>query len=101
MPLLKSSLFLEDYLAVITNLAEVNFEVADRFCDAVEDALNLLARQPETGRLAGFPLAPDVRRWGVSGFRNYVLFYRVGIDGILIVRLLHGARELPPLLHGA
>lgn len=77
MPLLKSSLFLADYREVVTYLAGVKPDAADRFCDAIEDALDLLIRHPEAGRLAGFSLAPEVRRWGVSGFRNYILFYQV------------------------
>lgn len=97
-PLLKSGLFLGDYRQVVTDLAGVNPDAADRFCNAVEDALIFLTHHPEAGRLAGFPLAPDVRRWGVSGFRSYILFYRVRTDGVLIVRLLHGARDLPPLV---
>jgi len=99
-PLLKSSLFLADYREVVTKLAGVNPDAADRFCDAVEGALDLLTRHPEAGRLAGFTLAPDVRQWGVSGFRNDIPFYQVRPDGVLIVRLLHGARDLPPLLLG-
>jgi toxin ParE1/3/4 len=99
-PLLKSSLFLADYREVVTKLAGVNPDAADRFCDAVEGALDLLTRHPEAGRLAGFTLAPDVRQWGVSGFRNDIPFYQVRPDGVLIVRLLHGARDLQPLLLG-
>ena len=98
--LFESSLFLADHREVVTNLAGVNPDAADRFCDAVESTLDLLTRHPEAGRLAGFSLAPDVRQWGVSGFRNYILFYQVRPDGVLIVRLLHGARGLPSLLLG-
>lgn len=54
MPLFKSSLFLADYREVVTNLAGVNPDAADRFCDAVEGALDLLTRHHEAGRLAGF-----------------------------------------------
>jgi toxin ParE1/3/4 len=97
-PLLKSSLFLADYREIVSHLAEVNPDAADRFCGAVEETLQLLPRFPELGRLAGFPLAPNVRRWGISGFRNYVLFYQVRPEGLLIVRLLHGAQDLPPLV---
>lgn len=81
-------------------MSGVDPDAADRFCDAVEGALDLLTRHPEAGRLAGFTLAPDVRQWGVSGHRNYILFYQVRPDGVFIVRLLHGARDLPPLLLG-
>ena len=117
-PLLKSSLFLADYREVVTNLAGVNPDAADRFCDAVESTLDLLTRHPEAGRLAGFSLAPDVRRIaGTEGLRvaakpdsqdicfvpdgDYARIVRqVRPDGVLIVRLLHGARGLPSLLLG-
>ena len=96
--LLRTSRFLDDYREIVTRIADANPDAADRFCDAVESSLALLSRNPEAGRLAGFPSVREVRRWGIPGFRNYIVFYHPRPDGLLLVRLLHGARELPPLV---
>ena len=48
---------------------------------------------PEMGRLRP-ELAPELRSWAMS---EYVIFYRPVKDGILIARVLHGYRDLPPL----
>jgi toxin ParE1/3/4 len=39
-------------------------------------------------------LSPRLRSFPV---KNYVIFYRPLEDGIEIVRVLHGAQDLPPL----
>ena len=61
--LLKRSRFLDDYRAIILQIAEINVLAADRFCDAVESALDLLASHPEIGPKAGFPNAPQAQFW--------------------------------------
>lgn len=94
----KGSLFLGDYAEIVRKLTEVNPDAADRFCDALEHALNLLAQHPQLGTKAGFRRAPQVRRWVIQPFPNYLLFYEDRVDGVLLIRLLHGARDLPPLI---
>ena len=49
---------------------------------------------------AGYPL---VARYAACGVRrkvhgNYLIFYRIEIDGITIVHILHGARDYDALL---
>lgn len=87
----KGSLFLADYAEIVTSLCEVN-------PDAVERALALLERHPLVGSKAGFRHAPEVRKWVIQPFHNYILFYLPTADGVVLVRLLHGARDLPPLI---
>ncbi len=98
--LFKGSRFLADYVEIVTGLSAANSDVSVRFCDAVEQALTLLVEYPELGAKAGFRHAPQVRKWVVRSFHNYILFYAVRPDGILAIRLLHGARHLPPLIPG-
>ena len=98
--LLKRSQFLEDYRGIVLHLAEANILAADRFCDTVEAALEVLALNPEIGPKAGFPKAPDVRFWPLRRFPNYLIFYRFAGNSVVVLRLLHGARELPPLIPG-
>ena len=47
---------------------------------------------------AGFRHAPGVRKWVIHSFHNYVLFYEDRANTVVLIRLLHGARDLPPLI---
>jgi toxin ParE1/3/4 len=94
----KGSLFLADYAQIVTELSEANPETAEHFCDALERSLTLLVEFPQLGSKAGFRHAPAVRKWVIQPFRNYILFYEDRPDGIVLIRLLHGARDLPPLV---
>lgn len=94
----KGSLFLADYAGIVRELGGANPDAADRFCNAIERALALLAAHPQIGARAGFRHAPSVRKWVVQPFRNYLLFYEARPEGIVLIRLLHGARDLPPMI---
>jgi toxin ParE1/3/4 len=96
--LLKSSLFLADYAEIVTKLSAVSPDAAGQFCNAVEDALTLLATHPQLGSKAGYRQAPGVRKWVIQPFPNYLLFYEERADGVLVIRILHGARDLPSLI---
>ena len=92
----KASLFLANYAEIVTGLCEVNPEAAERFCDAVERALALLERHPLLGSKAGFRHAPEVRKWVIQPFHNYVLFYLPTAGGIVLVRYCCTARGTCP-----
>jgi len=94
-------LFLADYAEIVTGLCEVNPDAAERFCDAVERALALLERNPLLGSKAGFRHAPEVRKWVIQPFHKYILFYLPTAEGVVLIRLLHGARDLPGLIPAA
>jgi len=96
--LLKRSRFLSDYRAIILHISEQNPLAADRFCDAVEAASELLASHPELGPKAGFAKAADVRFWPLRRYPNFLLFYRVTSGSVILLRLLDGRRNLPPLI---
>ena len=63
---------------------------ADGFLDRLEAACQRLADMPGMGR-AWPGLGPGVRRFPVG---EYLIYYRPGSDGIEIVRVLHGARNV-------
>ena len=94
----KGSRFLTDYAEIVSRLCEENPDAADRFCDAVERALKLLTTHPQAGAKAGYRHAPQVRKWILQPFRNYLLFYQESAEGVLVIRLLHGAQDLPTLI---
>jgi toxin ParE1/3/4 len=58
--------------------------------ERVYAAETLLAEFPEIGESRP-QLGAHVRKWTVG---NYVVFYRVEADAIVIIRILHGARDL-------
>jgi toxin ParE1/3/4 len=74
-------------------IAGDNPEVADKFIRAIVSRFPMLASMPEMGRLRK-ELAPELRSFSV---KNYVVFYRVIENGVEIIRVLHGARDLPPI----
>ena len=74
-----------------------SIEVADRFLNAVDRTLALLATQPESGA-ALFVQNTElrgIRRFPVSdGFEKILLFYFPLADGIDLVRVVHSARDV-------
>jgi toxin ParE1/3/4 len=74
-------------------------ESAMRFLRAAEKTFLELARMPEMGVVTSFSgsLDRDLRRWGIRGFENFSIFYRPIEDGIEVIRVLHGAREIKRL----
>jgi toxin ParE1/3/4 len=68
---------------------------ADRVLDALSERFGLLSENPELGELQ--PLLADgtYRRFV---YRGYVIYYRPLEDAIVLVRILHGARDHESLL---
>lgn len=73
---------------------------AARFLDAAERTFAALAQMPEMGEtfLSDHPRLQGLRKFRISGFGNYLLFYRPIRGGIEVVRVIHGARDLPSVL---
>jgi len=74
-------------------IAEDNPDAADRFICALVSRFPMLASMPEIGRQRE-ELSAHLRSFPVG---NYIIFYRPMEGGIEIARVLHGARDLPPL----
>jgi toxin ParE1/3/4 len=74
-------------------------ESATRFLRAAEDTFLALARMPGMGVAISFSDSRDrnLRRWRIRGFENFLIFYRPLEDGIEVIRVLHGAREIERL----
>jgi toxin ParE1/3/4 len=71
-----------------------------RFFKALDATFTRLARSPRVGARWDRPVAgaEELRVWPVSRFRTFLVFYRPTQDGIQIVRVLHGARDLDAIL---
>jgi toxin ParE1/3/4 len=74
-------------------IAQDDPEAADKFIRAIVSRFPKFAAMPELGRQRE-ELSPRLRSFPVG---RYVIFYRPMKNGIEIVRVLHGARDLPPL----
>ncbi len=75
--------------------------LAQRFINAVRDTFDALAGVPNAGVACKFswPALQRVRRWPVKGFENWLVFYLPKGDGVEILHVIHGARDIESLLN--
>ena len=91
---------IEDELwAIWEFIAKDNPEAATRVVEAAYESFKSLANSPRLGRLRSFrnPLLKGIRSWRVSGFENYLIFYRPMTGGVQILHVYHGARDIEAL----
>jgi toxin ParE1/3/4 len=74
-------------------IAQDNVDAADRFLRAIVSRFPKLAAMPQIGR-AREELSPRLRSFPVG---RYIIFSRPMENGVEIARVLHGARDFPPL----
>ena len=88
---------LTDHFVFLAENASV--DVARRFLRACNDSFQALAQMPELGtqRSLRNPRFPSIRAWPVKGFERYFIFYRPLTDGVEILRVIHGARDIERL----
>jgi toxin ParE1/3/4 len=88
-----------DIVEIAVFIAQDSLDSSDRFLDDIELTFEALARMPRVGALCRFrnPRFAGVRVWRVRGFENYLIFYRPRQDGIEVLRVIHGARDLTSL----
>ena len=80
-----------DLLELWLTMAEENLVAADKSLDAVQATVALLGTQPEMGR-ARPELANGLRSFPTR--TPYIIFYLPEDDGLLVVRVLHHARDI-------
>ena len=84
----------EDLIDIWVYIAHEDIRAADRVLDEIEDRFSLLAEQPRLGRERR-DIAPQLRYLPV---RRYLILYREITEGIEIVRVVHGARDIQSLM---
>jgi toxin ParE1/3/4 len=79
---------------------EAGISVADRFFAQAEATFARLADMPGMGTRyePEEPLYADLRYFPISRFRMYLVFYRSIPDGIEVLHVLHGARDIAGIL---
>ena len=91
MPLsLKTEQARRDLLEIWVYIAENSFDAADRLLETIDETCQRLADMPGMG-LRRDELAPGLRSFPAG---KYLIFYRPVENGIEIIRVLHGARNL-------
>lgn len=91
--ILRSDPAKQDAAQIWEYIARDNPDAADRLLDHFDQALELIVKVPMMGRPRD-ALVPGLRSFRVG---NYLLFYRTVAEGIELVRVLHGARDIPQL----
>lgn len=90
---------LTDHFVFLGENASV--DVAHRFLHSSNLSFQALAQMPELGAQRSFrnPRFSSVRACPVKGFERYLIFYRPLTDGVEILRVIHGARDIERLFH--
>jgi toxin ParE1/3/4 len=92
----RSAEALRDLEGLIDFIRGRSVEVAARFVDAAEETFRFLAENREAGQLCHFadPRLAGMRVWRMEHFRNHLVYFRPTNDGVEIIRVLHGARDV-------
>ncbi len=85
-----------DLIEIWSYIADDSVANADAFVDRLYETLQVLGRQPGSGRRRE-ELAPGMQSFP---YGRYVIFYRALMDAIEIVRILHGARDIESIFEG-
>jgi toxin ParE1/3/4 len=84
----------QDLIEIWLYIAQDSPNIADSVLDGLEKRFSILADNPLMGRSRD-DIAPELRYFL---FEKYLIFYRTASDGIEIVRVVHGARNLIDIL---
>ena len=95
--LLKTSVAERDVAEIADYISHDNIDAALRFLDAVEQTGDLLVHWPHLGAAIDNQHIDELRRMQVKGFPNFLILYRPIDDGVVVLRVVHGARDLPSL----
>jgi len=99
-PVIPSRLALQDIdRAWNFYLSDAGARVAGDFVDALEAAVALVGREPGIGspRWAHELNLAGLRSWRITGFPQLLLYFEQE-DAVDLVRVLHGASDIPALL---
>jgi len=76
-------------------VARDNRKAADRLLTQLRQKCLLLANSPEMGRKRD-ELRPSIRSFPHG---NYVIFYRIAVEGVEVVRVLSSYRDIEAIFH--
>jgi len=75
-------------------------QIAVRFREAVKRTIQSLSQNPHMGPRysSSNPRLQDLRSWPVAGFEAIRIYYALDVDGLHIIRILHGKRDVKRIL---
>jgi plasmid stabilization system protein ParE len=85
-----------DIERICDHIAEDNPDAADRLDEQIHRAIQLLAKFPRMGHPRADVKDKRYLFWAVGG---YVIAYRMEQNELLVVRVLHGARDFRRLFN--
>ncbi len=90
----------DDIIHIYRHIHDHNHGAADKVFDAIERSIRALLDTPGVGRYwnSPDPRLDRMRVTTVRPYRNYLIFFRAAADRIEVFRVIHGARELQPLV---
>lgn len=91
--IVRSSDAKRDMADIACHIANDNPTAAERWLDSVDRLLRVIAKNPEMGESVNH-LKQGLRRYTHG---RYLLFYKPQPSGILLYRVLHGARPIEDL----
>ena len=93
--IIKSDLTLNDLEEQAESIRLHNPEAALRFLDTAEILFRQLASTRGIGEWVetADPLFEDIRRFPIPEFPSQFVYYKPLRDGIVVIRVLHGARD--------
>ena len=89
-----------DVVELAVYIGQESIRAANRFLDATEETFAMLSHQPFLGAeyATQNPRLYGIRVFRVKKFPHHLAFYFAREDGIEVVRVLHGARDLDAAL---
>ncbi|HZU33510.1 MAG TPA: type II toxin-antitoxin system RelE/ParE family toxin [Candidatus Angelobacter sp.] len=93
-----TSLAVDDLFEIWSYIARDNREAADAVEDAIYRACAFIAQTPFIGRVRTDLTELPLRFWFLPSYPNYLIVYDPATKPLQIIRIIHGARNLPPLL---
>jgi toxin ParE1/3/4 len=94
--IIRTELVLDDLDELSEYIRQRDPPAALRFLSAAEDNFRRLALMPSIGERfeTENSLYQDIRCLPISGFPSHIVYYKPLGDGALILRIIHGARDI-------
>ena len=93
-------LAVKDLEGIVRYLDANSSQAGDHFLEAFSAAIDLLSALPRAGHLRrSRGRLKGLRSWPLTRFGPYILFYLPTPNGIEVLRILHGARNIDRELH--